>query len=102
MGRHRCMKYRCMLSWSRLAVLVEHVIRFFLNSLGLATTANAVVRTPNKEPQTIADALNHNWMNWALTPAHAVTAKRYAYYTDFQDMLTVLGIKHRLIPTDTP
>ena len=56
----------------------------------------------NKEPKTIAEAFKHHWIKWASTPEKIVADKGSEYYSDFQEMLTTLGIRYRLVPVEAP
>ena len=75
---------------------------YLLNILDLATTFNVCCVVPDKQPKTIADAFKQHWLNWASTPEKMVADKGTEYYTDFQAMLSDLGIQYRLVPVEAP
>ena len=75
---------------------------FLLNILDLATAFNVCVIVKDKIPATIAEAFKMYWMNWAGTPEKVVADKGTEYYTDFQHMMSDLGIAYRLVPIEAP
>ena len=75
---------------------------YLLNILDLATAFNVSCVVANKRPSTIAEAFKQNWMSWAMTPEKVVADKGTEYFTDFQAMLTDLGIAYRLVPVESP
>ena len=77
-------------------------IYYILNILDLATAFNVCCVVPDKTPKSIADAFKHYWMNWAGNPEKVVADKGTEYYTDFQHMLSDLGIAYRLVPVEAP
>ena len=65
---------------------------YLLNILDLATGFNIGCIVPDKQPKTIAAAMKQYWLLWAGLPEKVVADKGTEYYTDFQAMLSDLGI----------
>ena len=75
---------------------------YCLNIIDLATAFNVCCLIPDKTPQSVANAFKLYWMNWAGTPEKVIADKGREYYTDFQSMLSDLGILYRLVPVEAP
>ena len=75
---------------------------YLLNILDLATAFNVCCVITNKRPSTVAQAFKQYWITWAGTPEKVTADKGTEYYTDFQAMLTDLGIQYRLVPVEAP
>ena len=78
----------------------EGATYYMLNILDLATALQIGVIVPDKRPATIAAAVKQHWIQWASTPEKFVADKGTEYYTDFQQMLSDLGCRYRLIPVE--
>ena len=75
---------------------------YLLNILDLATAFNVCCIIQDKTPKTVRDAFKQYWLTWAGTPEKVVADKGTEYYTDFQCMLSDLGIGYRLVPVEAP
>ena len=57
---------------------------------------------PDKTPETCAEAFKAVWLTWNQPPDKIVTDKGSEYYAEFVEMLTNLGIRQRMVPTEAP
>ena len=75
---------------------------YLLKILDLATAFNVACIVPDKTPETCAEAFKAVWLTWNQPPDKIVTDKGSEYYTEFVEMLTNLGIRQRMVPTEAP